>query len=200
MTTPIHVVDIYHLDEPVDFHAMKDAGVVGVIIKATQGSTKIDPKFFAYHQRAISVFDAECVHCYHFLDDSDPVAQMRNFVTTTSGLGGRWLDFEPNPAGTTCTFQAAIRSCHELSGKQGHLPGMYGSDKGLLGVALDNNHFVGLPLWLARYGTAPGHACDLWQFAEGKPGDPTVAGKIYDVSTFRHGDAQACEAWLKAHY
>ena len=195
---PIHVIDVYHGDEPVDFHAMKSAGVVGVIIKATQGSTITDPKFLDYHQRASTVFDTGCVHTYHFLDNSDPKAQASNYLTTTAGKPGRWLDFERNPNGDTCTVETACAVAHAIFGVTGRLPGIYGSDQDLLGEALDSGHFDTCPLWIAKYGnTPPKHHADLWQFAAGMPGDQTVGGKYYDLSTYK-GSAEECKAWLQS--
>ena len=199
MAQRIDIVDIYSGDDPVDFHAIAAAGAVGVILKATQGSTYNDPNFAEYRSRALTVFDAGCVHSYHFLDDTDAETQMAHYVSVTQGMPGRWLDYEENPDGDTCTLATAVAACHILQGKQGSFPGMYGSDADLLGAALDAGHFTVCPLWIARYRPEPpDHACQLWQFSEGVAGDPTISGKLYDLDSYLNGDSAACQAWLRS--
>ena len=199
MAQRIDVVDIYGGDEPVDFHAMADAGAVGVIIKATQGTDHVDSRFALYRTRALTVFEEGCVHSYHFLDGSDAEAQMEHYLSVTQGMPGRWLDYEGNPHGPSCTLSIAVAACHILAAKQGSFPGMYGSDADMLGSALDQGHFTVCPLWIARYRSSPpDHDCHLWQFAEGEPGEPTIDGKPLDLSTFRQGDSEACKEWLQS--
>ncbi|MDR3688527.1 MAG: glycoside hydrolase family 25 protein [Fimbriimonas sp.] len=196
MDTTIHIVDVNHYDDPVDFHAMSDAGAVGVILKATQGSSYKDPKFIEFRERAMTVFDAACVHSYHFLDDSDPNAQIENYLTVTDGMRGRWLDYEPNKA-NTCSLDGATSACHILAQKQGSFPGMYGSDGGLLGQALLQGHFTVCPLWIARYSTNPPlHKGNLWQYQAGESATVMIGGKGYDLSMFMNGDADACKQWM----
>ncbi len=199
MAQRIDIIDIYHGDAPVDFHAMADAGVVGVILKATQGTGFVDSKFHEFRTRALTVFDEGCVHSYHFLDNSDARQQIDHYLSVTDGMPGRWLDYEPNKNGTTCTLARAVEACHILESKQGSFPGMYGSDKDLLGVAIDEGHFTVCPLWIARFrDSGPEHSCHLWQFQAGELGDVEVGGKRYDLNMFQKGDKEACKAWLKS--
>ena len=201
MQRVLHVVDLYHGDDPVDFHAIAAAGAVGVILKATQGSDGRDPAFAEYRARAITVFGAACVHSFHFLDSSDPEAQIENYLTVTQGMPGRWLDYEPlkdrEGNDLTCSLDNAVTACHLLAQKQGSFPGMYGSDGDLLGRALLGGHFTVCPLWIARYGQQPMHDCDLWQFQAGEI-NPTIliGGRAFDLSTYANGDAEACKEWL----
>lgn len=191
----VHVVDLSHNDSP-DFGALKAAGVVGVILKASQGSTYSDPKFQAFYGRAIAVFGHGLVHSYHFLDNSNATTQIAHYLDVTAGKPGRWLDYEPNPSGETCSLQTAISACHQLSIKQGRVAGMYGSDGDLLGDALTSRHFDPCFLWLANYSHKPKHKCDLWQFAAGEGSAPVIGGAKYDVSTFV-GSASDCATFMR---
>ncbi len=200
MSTP-YIVDLSHWDVPpdaaqdVDLHAMAGAGIVGVILKATQGSADVDPAFAGLLQRALEVWPANCVHAYHFLDGSDPRAQIDHFLATTPGIGFRWLDYEQNPP-SQCSLEDAVKACHDLQTKQGVYPGMYGSDEDLLGAAIDAGHFAGVcPMWLAKYGdTQPGHAWNLWQYSQ-YGNLPKNNGGNLDLDTFG-GDGAACQAWF----
>jgi GH25 family lysozyme M1 (1,4-beta-N-acetylmuramidase) len=193
MNTPVHVVDIYHGDDPVDFHAMQASGAVGVILKASQGANGTDPKFTQFYTRAQTVFGAGCVHSYHYLTGDDAAAQVAHYLSVTDGMPGRWLDYE-DPG---CPLPTAIEACHVLSDKIGHLAGVYGSDGAALGDALSAGHFTSCPLWVARYGHPPKHKCDLWQFQGGEinPG-VLIGGKAFDLNTYLGtGD---CATWMKS--
>ena len=72
------VIDLSHWQAPVDFARAKSAGIVAVILKATQGSGWID---VAFAQRiAAARASGLLVGAYHFLDDSPPELQMENFL------------------------------------------------------------------------------------------------------------------------
>ena len=181
----IQVVDLYHEDKEPDFHTLKGQGVVGVILKATEGASHVDDKFADWHARAISVFGPGRVHSYHMMTGDDPASQIRNYLSVTQGMPGRWLDYEL----AACTLQIAIACCHALADKQGRFPGMYGSDMGPLGEALVGGHFGSVcPIWLASYSRKPLHKCDLWQFAEAD------ASHVYDCNVYM--GTGTCEDWL----
>lgn len=193
------IVDLYHGDttpgSPVDMHALAAAGVIGAILKAGQG-TNADPMYTDYYQRAITLWDPDCVHSYWFLDGTDANDQMTAFMNVTQGLPGRWLDYEQYSS-SQCTLDNARLCCQLLNEAQGAWPGMYGSDLDLLGAAIDAGHFGPCPIWIASYTNRPEHACQLWQFAEGVEGDPVIGGKGYDLSTFPGGDSDACAAFMQ---
>ena len=101
------IVDISHHNLHVDFGALKDAGIVGVIIKATQGSSYVDPNFEDNYARAVSVFGKNMVHCYAFLTNDDAQAQA-DHAMDAAGDSFIWLDYEQNPDGPTCTLETAL--------------------------------------------------------------------------------------------
>ena len=190
---PVHVIDLSHHNDPVDLHALKAFGAVGVILKAGEGASYADPKFKTFRARAVTVFDEGCVHSYFFLDGSDPKAQMANYLSITAGMPGRWLDYEQNAS--QCSLETAITACQVLQGKQGTWPGMYGSDKSALGAAMDAGHFSPCPKWIAEYDHKPSHPYSLWQFSE--TGTIGAMSGVLDLSTF-NGSAAECKAFLRA--
>lgn len=193
MPVPL-IVDLSHYNGHIDFANLKASGIVGVILKATEGTGYVDPLWGDNHQRAQAVFGHNRVHAYHFLTDEYPVRQMEHFRGAIGDMFG-WLDYEPNPNGKTCSLTTAISACHYLWGKTGVAPGMYGSDSDLIGTALGAGHFTSCPLWIARYGRIrPAHAWNLWQYDEhgtvGNQGDGQM-----DLNAFS-GSAEECGKWL----
>ena len=159
-----NLVDLSHHNGHVDFGELKNAGVVGVILKASQGASYVDPNFADNYARATLVFGKEMVHCYHFLTDEDPQAQAGHAMSTVGGAF-LWLDYEQNPDGPTCSLDTASAVCHIVGATFGFFPGMYGSDGDLLGAALDAGHFDVCPLWIAKYSAEPpSHRFDIWQY------------------------------------
>lgn len=77
MTTPV-VVDISHYQPQPDFKAMKAGGVVGVIIKATEGTSITDSKWKAYTEGAFAA--GLKVGAYHFLRPGSMTAQVDHFL------------------------------------------------------------------------------------------------------------------------
>ena len=189
----IDVVDLSHRNQPVDFHALKAAGVVGVILKATEGTSEVDPCFADRYPRAVSVFGRPFVHAYHFLTDDAPAAQASHFYDSTPGVAFRWLDYERNPDGPTCSLPTALKACQTLQGLQRWWPGMYGSDLAYYGAALEAGHFLTCPRWIARYrDEPPDHTCQLWQYDEqGQIGGMTGL----DFSTYL--GSGSCADWLR---
>jgi len=102
------VVDLSHWQGPVDFARAKLAGIVAVILKATQGSEWIDVTFA--QRFAAATASGLLVGAYHFLDDSPPGLQIENFLSVAEGCSVLALDAERNAIGGTVTMtQAAER-------------------------------------------------------------------------------------------
>lgn len=137
---------------PVTWPQVKAAGVQGVILKATQGTTYVNPDY------AGDVAGASAaglpVIAYHFADFTTATAEARFFLSV-AGARARVLDSETNPtAAWQNAFLAALgqpQTCVMDYGSASSLPS--GAIRGLL--------------WVADYGPQPadGEAC--WQFTSG---------------------------------
>jgi len=151
------IVDLSHWNpNPIDFAAVKSAGIAAVILKATQGSHWIDATFA---DRAIAASDAGLlVGAYHFADASDPAAQVAHFLSVADGEPVLAIDVEQNsiPGGTVSIMQAA-EMVARLQMATGRLPlvymGRYGIDGH--GTGLPNSVLSRAPLWLPEYGNKP---------------------------------------------
>jgi len=151
MTNPI-VVDISHWQPNVDFKAMKAAGTVGVILKATEGTTTVDKTF---KERQKQAKDAGlCVATYHFLKKGSIAQQMQFYVKTVQpATGDRMvIDYEDGSLFIS-DLETAIDALRAAA------PGVevtvYGAN-GFLGYQLNgkkNDKLASCSLWVASYTT-----------------------------------------------
>jgi lysozyme len=169
------VIDLSHWQTPVDFLKAKAAGIVAVILKATQGSQWIDTTFT---QRFAAATEAGLlVGAYHFLDASPPELQIGNFLSIAEGCPVLALDAEPNDIGGTVTVAQAAEAAARLQMATGNAPlvyiSRYGPDE--RGTGFPNSVLSRCPLWLPAYNSRP--ICPqgwsnwtLWQHSDGSVG------------------------------
>jgi GH25 family lysozyme M1 (1,4-beta-N-acetylmuramidase) len=166
------VVDLSHYDSVMDYGAMKDCGVVGVIYKATQGIGYQDLTYDKARERALSA-GLEW-GAYHFGDASDVKLQVANFLgwAQIDGESLFALDFESNGSNTMSIDQARdwIEQVEDGLGREGQTV-IYGGDliKEELGNRADE-FFGSRRLWLAQYGNEAVVQCSwdsywLWQYS-----------------------------------
>jgi lysozyme len=192
------VVNLSHYDlMRVDFVAMKNEGVVGVIHEATFPRLQRDWRYF---ERQAAAAEAGLLWgAYHFADGTDPVRQADHFlsvvasshpVPTADDLKKQRagvllvLDFEKNghyPGGSMSTAQAAA-FVERIKERTGKYPGIYGSEFRLrqmlygAGTAAHRAVLSNCWLWIANYhneprSTSPWGHWDLWQYTgDGKCG------------------------------
>ena len=93
------VIDISKYQPVVDFAKVKESGVLGVIAKATQGTSGKDPKFAAHIKGAREA--GLLIGAYHFATGGDATLQADFFLDVAKGVDLLDLDFEDNPRGFT---------------------------------------------------------------------------------------------------
>jgi len=101
------IIDLSHHNGNVDLQKAKAAGIAGVIQKATQGTSFIDPTFATNRQKAV---DAGLLFgAYHFGVGADGVEQAAFFLNTVQPNPDDMLilDFEANPQGPSMTLEEA---------------------------------------------------------------------------------------------
>ena len=169
------VIDLSHWQAPVDFAQAKAAGIAAVILKATQGSDWVDVTFA--QRLAAASASGLLVGAYHFLDNSSPELQVRNFLSVAEGCNLLALDAELNAIGGTVTVAQAAEAAARLQMATGSLPliyiNRYGPDQ--RGSGLPNDVLSRCPLWLPAYSSRP--VCPLgwskwvlWQHTDGNVG------------------------------
>ena len=171
------VFDISHYENvSQEFVTTAEAGIVAVILKATQGTGFVDPTFL---ERAAEARSAGLlVGAYHFLDGSNPAEQVAHFLTVAvSEAMVNWLavDWEPYPVSQAGVIHAAT-AVASVRAATGTWPVLY-TIRGMLSAP--NNTLSNCPLWLAEYGTRPicppgFTAWQLWQHTDGQVGSAVV--------------------------
>jgi lysozyme len=167
------VIDISHHNGTVDLSNAQQAGVIGIIHKATQGSSYSDPRYqndFLKAQALGLLWGA-----YHFGNGDDGISQADFFLKTVQPSKNTILvlDFESNNAGSTMSLQEARDFLTHIQAVTGIWPGLYGGSylKEQLGTQTDPI-LQNCWLWLAQYGPTPvlppGWAnWTLWQYTDG---------------------------------
>jgi lysozyme len=178
------VIDISHYQAGINLANAQQAGILGVIHKATQGSTWADATYqnhFAAAQGLGLLWGA-----YHFGNGDDGVAQADFFLQTVQPQQGTLLvlDFESNPASSTMSLQEARDFVTHIQSQTGTWPGLYGGSylKEQLGSTPDPT-LQNCWLWLAQYGPTAvlpsgWDHWTLWQYTDGHavPDPNPIAG------------------------
>lgn len=198
------VIDISHHNGNVDFGKLKQAGIVGVVHKATQGSTDSDPTYNSHRDAAKAA--GLLWGAYHFGTDSDGVKQAINFLNVVGDASGTLiaLDFESNPTGSTMSLEEARAFVTQIQSVTGRFPGLYsGHDiKQALGSGTDSV-LGSCWFWLAQYGptaVVPQNwkTWTLWQYTDGALGpDPTDIPGVgrFDRDLFNGSEDQLRAFW-----
>lgn len=196
MTINLKVIDISHWQSglngnPIDFAAIKAFGIVGVILKASQGASGHDATYDDNRQAAS---DAGLkVGAYHFATGDDADAQVANFLKRAAPDADTLMALDHEPYDTNLDLDGARAFLESLKDQLGRTPKMYSGnlikEQMAKGLSDDNRAFFsGIPLWLSHYNNhfilppAWDHYW-LWQFA----GDGTNNNGI-TVPGILHGD------------
>jgi lysozyme len=193
------IVDLSHWDGDVDLAKAKSAGIVGVINKATQGFTHVDPTFKANCKKAKG--ESLLLGAYHFGAGGDPIAQADFFLNTVRPTKAALfvLDFEHNPTGTSMSLDEAREFVSYVKHKAGRWPVLYAGSylREKLGSAPDSI-LSNCPLWLAQYGPTPivpaaWQGWTMWQYTDGAHGNQPhqVSGIGRCDRSYFNGDANA---------
>lgn len=198
MSSGILVVDISHYQPSPDFDELRRAGVVGVIMKCTQGKSYLDPTFKQRYAEAIA--GGMPVSSYHFLEAGDPVGQMQWYLKNLNPRQGERVCLDHESTASLPELKQAVSYLHgdsrglEITIYSGHLiKDQLGSTKDeLLATA---------SLWIAHYTSASSPTWPeatwpnwtLWQFTD-KARVPGIEGNV-DGNRF-NGSPENCVKWI----
>jgi lysozyme len=198
------ILDISHYQTSVDWQAISDDGIIAVCLKATEGTSYIDPTFRERYEGAkkfgLGVFS------YHFLRPGSIAKQIDHYLSTVNPRPGERLviDYEDD-ALTITDLEAAITAILDSQAGEACEITVYGAN-GCLGAKLGGKRNAlaaqHTSLWVASYTTAgqptmtnlsaTWPAWSLWQFS-----DKCSCGGISPVDGNRfNGSVEAARAWV----
>ena len=199
------VIDVSHFDGTPNWTQVKAAGILGVIHKATQGSTYVDPTY-ASAQSAIPA-TGMLFGAYHFgTGDEEGSAQAQFFLETVKPTPQTLcvIDFEPNPSGTNMSLDHLFGWIEAVQAATGRPPMVYGGESLLFPSIGTSIHptLAACALWVAEYTTASAPSnipsqiwttWALWQYTE----SGTVEGitTAVDRSRFNGTAAELSTMW-----
>ncbi len=197
---PVKIIDMYSQNIIGDINLVKPHGVVGIIHKATQGISYVDP---AYSWRRMLVTNAGLLWAaYHFCTGGDATAQVSHFLSIaqpdTKTLIAIDLERNPDPVGTTVTLPIAEAMVKYLHDSLGRWPVIYTSSGFINRWSVPVTSILHqCPLWIASYTNATHPTLpsgwsnwSLWQYGSGDiPGitgsDSNVFnGTLAELQTF----------------
>lgn len=198
------VLDLSHYNDITSYQAIKDAGIVGIIHKATESTTNIDPKYAERVARAKSV--GLLWGAYHYATSAPVSTQVDHFLSVV-GIHDDFLyslDWEDAP-NRTMTYSQAKEFIQRIDDKIGsNRCVVYGGNTVKERVKGNDAFFGSHRLWLCQYGTKPTwqQSWDnywLWQYTDGVVGPlphscPGVTGEV-DSNSFDGTDQQLIDQW-----
>ena len=126
MPNPVNaVVDISHHNGNINFPKVKADGIIGVIQKATQGQSGVDPTYKSNRTKALTA--GLLWGAYHFATGSDGLKQAEHLLKTVGIFEDTLLvlDFEPNPTGPNMSLEEARAFVTHVKEVTGRFPGLY---------------------------------------------------------------------------
>ena len=190
MPDPLNaVVDISHHNGNIDLQQAKGDGIIGVIHKATQGLTGLDPMYQTNRAKAAAA--GLLWGAYHFATGGDGVEQAQHLlqvVGTTNNIL-LVLDFEQNPSGSSMSLEDARAFVTHVNQVTGRFPGFYSGSyiKELLG---SNKDPILAQCWFGLAQSGPTAVVPvnwptwtMWQYTDG-----AVGPQPHEVAGIGHCD------------
>lgn len=171
------VIDLSHHNTVSSFTDIKNDGIVGVIHKATEGTSIVDNK---YKTRRTAALNAGLLWgAFHFGRSGSGAAQAKHFLDIADPQPGDLLvlDFEDTPE-NQMTLAQAEQFVQFIKDRTGKFPGLYTGESFIHSV-LGNNTGTLLKncfLWVAKYAeTKPAvppawRTFTFWQYTDGVHG------------------------------
>lgn len=208
MTPNPLVVDLSHWDPANDYSKVKAAGIVGVIYKATQGTSSSDITYM--DQRRMAKAAGLLWGSYHFATGAKTALQAQHYLKVASvGPDELFcLDWEDNGGDKMSASQVEewITTVEAGLNRPGQCV-LYSGNTAKEALGSSRNTFLGSRrLWLAQYGMTPVPQASwsdwwLWQYTDGRVGPTPHAipgiGNC-DINSYKGAAAQLTAEWSGA--
>ncbi|KAG7095334.1 hypothetical protein E1B28_006097 [Marasmius oreades] len=181
-------IDVSHFQPNVDWAQVKANGISFAFIKATEGTTFIDPSFSSHYTGATNAGLIRGAYHFGHPDSSSGATQANFFLAHGGGWSGDGitfpgvLDIEFNPSGDTCyglTPAAMVSWIKDFSdtyhAKTTRFPIIYTNTNWWKQCTGNSAAFTSNSLWIARFSSSPGElpagwpTYTFWQFADSGP-------------------------------
>ncbi len=171
------IIDIYH-STSIDFDRVKNAGILAIIHKATEGASFRDKEYQV--RKTIAKEKGFLWGGYHFSSGARVIDQVDNFLEYAQPDDDDLiaLDFEPSHSGPNMTLDQAHQFVEMIKSETGRYPLVYGGSllRESIGAGQDPI-LANCPLWYARYRDRPlgiplqvWKSYTLWQYTDGNNG------------------------------
>jgi GH25 family lysozyme M1 (1,4-beta-N-acetylmuramidase) len=147
------VIDIYHGDNVIDFAAVRAAGIVGVIHKASQGAGIVDTSYAT--RRKLALAAGLRWGAYHFMSLEDGAAQAGHFLSVADADADTLvaLDWE-NVGAAEPSAHLARAFLEVIQDKLNRRAKIYSGNVAKEQVSGKDAFFGAHDLWLCQYGAA----------------------------------------------
>ena len=174
MGAGVQGIDVSHYQGTIDWGLVAEAGKVFTFIKATEGTSEVDPQFQANWSGANAAAGL-LRGAYHFYQPgADPHQQAESFLSVVQPGPGDLppaLDVETagEPSEIIAGIQVWLAAVEQATGRA---PILYTNPSFWAGLGAGASSFGRFPLWIAEYGvTAPRvpegwPTWTFWQFSE----------------------------------
>jgi lysozyme len=160
------IFDVSHYQSISDYNTIKEAGYVGMIHKATQGFSFVDPKYIGRKQMWKNEM-GQLFGSYHFQRTGNIGNQVNFFLDTIGDYSNEILilDYEDGGQGLMSISEAAYW-LKEVKERTGRPIVFYASD--VITKDLNNDFILNeCHIWVARYGQNPvTKNWKIWQHSE----------------------------------
>src|SRR5262245_51486597 len=204
------VLDISHHNDVTSWDSIRNAGIVGIIHKATEGTSYVDDQ---YVKRCAPAMRAGLTWgAYHFANGSSVQAQVNHFLSVV-GVDDETLyalDWEDDPNGNTMSASQAKEFLQLIGEKIGmYRCVVYSGNTAKSKLGSKPDEFFGKHrLWLAQYASsgitvqASWDDCWIWQYSDGNVGPgphgcPGVSGDV-DTNSWGGTDQELRDEWTGA--
>jgi len=180
------IIDIYHRTQ-INFDKVREAGIVAIIHKASEGADFQDLEYL--QRRQIARDKGFLWGAYHYASGASVADQVQNLLEHArpddSDLIA--LDFEASHTGPNMTLDQALRFVQMIKNETGRFPLIYGGSMLREAVSTASNPILAnCPLWYSRYRNSPigipkqvWPDFTLWQYTDGNDGpDPKIVDGI----------------------
>lgn len=207
MMTP-RVIDISHHNNVIDFRLAAEAGIWGIIHKATQGVAYRDPRYVS--RRAGALKAGLLWGAYHFNTGDSVADQVKNFIGYAAPAADTLmvLDYEDNRLSNMKMAQA-VEFLRRIEDKLGRPAAIYSGNRLKENLAsvpkADQDYIRSHRLWLCQYGPRAVlpkgfTAWWLWQYAADNVGPKPhgiagIEGTATDMNTFDGTRKQLIDTW-----